>query len=243
MWIALLVAAGRLAAFLVMLLALYEPTATFEDLERSPGFGLVVRATELRKTLEAALSGKSHVRGRNRRCSVLPRYRATLSTMQQTLAVSYRWQPEEVQIDPSATINMNAFQMRELLTAVNHSTCAYVWLDRLSVPQHECKLKYTLLARMMTVYASAGSTLVIRGLEDEGSRYHQRAWTCQEFCVACVQASHHHAECSRSRVAAKLNYARVAADEGLAASFPRRGGGAVLVARQSPGAENDGRAG
>jgi hypothetical protein len=175
-WIAVVVSACRMVAFLAML-AMYERTATFEDLEHSPGFGLVVRATALRKALEAALSGHTFSR-------TLPRYRATLTTMQQTLAVSYRWQPEEAQIAVCASINMSAFQMHELLTVINRSSCRYVWLDRLSVPQHECKLKYTLLARMMTVYASAGSTLVIRGLEDEGSRYHQRAWTCQEFCVA-----------------------------------------------------------
>jgi hypothetical protein len=35
-------------------------------------------------------------------------------------------------------------------------------------------MKRTLLSRMMAVYASAGYTLVLRSLELEGCRYHQR---------------------------------------------------------------------
>ena len=60
----------------------------------------------------------------------------------------------------------------------------YVWLDRLSVPQDDQPLKFTLLARMMAVYTAAKVTLAIRTLEESGSRYHERAWTCQEFGIA-----------------------------------------------------------
>ena len=60
----------------------------------------------------------------------------------------------------------------------------YVWLDRLSVPQDDQPLKFTLLARMMAVYTAAKVTVAIRTFEESGSRYHQRAWTCQEFGIA-----------------------------------------------------------
>ena len=63
-------------------------------------------------------------------------------------------------------------------------TPRYVWLDRLSVPQDDQPLKFTLLARMMAVYTAAKATLALRTIEDSGSRYHERVWTCQEFVVA-----------------------------------------------------------
>jgi len=37
---------------------------------------------------------------------------------------------------------------------------------------------------MMAVYAASGETLVLRSVESPGSRYHQRAWTVQEYCCA-----------------------------------------------------------
>ena len=52
------------------------------------------------------------------------------------------------------------------------------------MPQDDQPLKFTLLARMMAVYTAAKVTLAIRTFEESGSRYHQRAWTCQEFVVA-----------------------------------------------------------
>ena len=52
------------------------------------------------------------------------------------------------------------------------------------MPQDDQPLKLTLLARMMAVYTAAKVTLAIRTCEESGSRYHQRAWTCQEFVVA-----------------------------------------------------------
>eukprot|EP00873_Tetraselmis_striata_P011346 jgi/Tetstr1/431610/TSEL_021140.t1 len=83
------------------------------------------------------------------------------------------------------SLNMSDFQISCLLEAIRRSRAKYVWLDRLSVPQADCSLKYTILARMMAVYTAARSTVVIRSVELPGSRYHQRAWTFQEFCASC----------------------------------------------------------
>jgi len=76
---------------------------------------------------------------------------------------------------------MGRWQIEQLLDALKTSTCFYVWIDRLSVPQVESELQNTLLSRMMGTYASARETLVLRSLEEEGSRYHQRAWTLAEY--------------------------------------------------------------
>jgi hypothetical protein len=104
--------------------------------------------------------------------------------MEETLAVSYRWQVDEVTISPDCVLNMSRFQVEGLARAIKEQQCQYVWLDRLSVPQYECDLKYTLLARMMAVYAAAKATVAFRSLESPGSRYHERVWTCQEYCMA-----------------------------------------------------------
>jgi hypothetical protein len=133
--------------------------ATFEDLADGAGFGLVVRAAHLRLALEDATAGRRLAERR------IPRFRATLYKMQHTMAVSYRWQAAEAAIAPGMSLNMSRFQIAGLLTAIRHSGCKYVWLDKLSVPQEECALKYTLLARMMAIYAAASSTVAIRTLE------------------------------------------------------------------------------
>lgn len=71
--------------------------------------------------------------------------------------------------------NMSRWQMEELLTALEQSNCHYTWIDHISIPQHGFgDMKRTLLSRMMAVYASAGFTLVLKSMELEGCRYHQR---------------------------------------------------------------------
>eukprot|EP00873_Tetraselmis_striata_P009391 jgi/Tetstr1/429655/TSEL_019552.t1 len=160
-----------------LILLLREREANFDQLKNSPGFGLVVSASSLRRALLCALQGRPFL-GR------LPAYKGTAARMEETLAVSYRWQEEQVQISRDCALNMGPFQLEALATAIKERGCSYVWLDCLSVPQHACDLKYTLLARMMAVYASAADTVVLRSVEAPGSRYHQRVWTCQEFCIA-----------------------------------------------------------
>lgn len=150
--------------------------------ENNQGFGLLADADDLRSCIRRCIL-------EHKKALAPPKlYKATLFRMQETLAVSYRWQREEVELTPGCSLNMKAFQLNALSDAILSSGARYVWLDRLSVPQgaggNFLSLQKTLLARMMGVYASASHTLVLRSVEEEGSRYHQRAWTFQEFCCA-----------------------------------------------------------
>ena len=90
---------------------------------------------------------------------------------------------------------MSPWQMRELLAELRKGRHSYVWLDALSIPAAVLgaegkpgtwlqELSNTLVVRMMAVYAAASETLVLKSLEEEGGRYHQRGWTAQEYCVA-----------------------------------------------------------
>ena len=88
---------------------------------------------------------------------------------------------------------MNRWQRQQLLNAIESSPYPYVWLDALSIPTAILSstldpgswllgLSDTLLTRMMAVYAAGATTIVLRSAELDGGRYHQRAWTMQEFC-------------------------------------------------------------
>ena len=212
------------ATFLLILLGAHDAKATFSSLcsRRESGFGLVVDAKHLRKALEAHLDGNLYN-------STIGTYKASIFRMQETLAVSYRWQPSSVTLAEQAPpINMSRcaneefpcwqlqimfadvlehsavgkgmplrmyslnprcmfcrWQMSTLASALRLSTAAYVWIDVMSVPQVKCGLQKTLLARMMAVYASAGAgTIALRSTQHHGERYHQRAWTTQEFCTS-----------------------------------------------------------
>jgi hypothetical protein len=90
-------------------------------------------------------------------------------------------------------INMSRWQRQQLLAAIESSPHPYVWLDALSIPAAVLgpnpdpnswllDLSNTLLTRMMAVYAAGANTIVLRSSEAEGGRYHQRAWTMQEYC-------------------------------------------------------------
>ena len=166
-----------LAALIVFLPG--SKTSTFQDIEHSAGFGLIVCAADLSRALRKYQAG-----GNVLATKPLRYYKATPSRMDDTLAVSYRWQSSEVELGHGTVLNMNDFQLRSLLTAIRQSGASFVWLDRLSVPQAHCPLKFTLLARMLAVYSAARSTVAIRTIEEPGSRYHQRVWTCQEYCTA-----------------------------------------------------------
>eukprot|EP00873_Tetraselmis_striata_P023023 jgi/Tetstr1/443287/TSEL_000258.t1 len=96
-----------------------------------------------------------------------------------------RHRAEKVRLAEGAWVNMTSWQMRTLAETIRSSTALYVWLDHLSVPQQtHPELMNTLLSRMMAVYTAAGVTLSLRSCEREGSRYHQRGWTAQEYCTA-----------------------------------------------------------
>lgn len=203
-WLLVVVSVLRIAAGCLMLFAKEQETA-FEGIQDKAGFGLVVKAGGLRRALLRKLKRLPPLSQRVPRYAQIPkllgapaarqpelvisrpqlrRYKATLIRMQDTLAVSYRWQRKHAKLADGCDVNMSKFQMRALLVAIDMSGAEYVWLDCLSVPQEDCNLKLTLLVRMLAVYASAKCTLAIRTAEEPGSRYHERAWTCQEFCVA-----------------------------------------------------------
>ena len=141
--------------------------------------------------------------------SLIRRAPATLFRMSRTLAISYRWQPVcQAIIRPPgrsghclhaglkggvAGLNMSRWQREQLLLEIRRGRHNYVWLDALSIPAAAlgrsprpgtwiAGVSNTLLTRMMAVYATAADTLVLRSNEVEGNRYHERAWTAQEFC-------------------------------------------------------------
>jgi len=164
--------------YIVLLLETSDRPATFRELqETGAGYGLVVDAQHLGDAIRAAARGEDY-------SGPLLLYRASYFRMQDTLAVSYRWQAEAVCLHPRISLNMSQWQRQELERAITESACLYVWIDKLSVPQKLCKMQATLLARMMAVYATSSQTLVLRSAEMPGSRYHQRAWTVQEYCCA-----------------------------------------------------------
>jgi len=142
---------------------------------------------------------------------LIRRFPATLFRMQETLALSYRWQqgrtvlvcpagsdPRSPGFNPdyfrngTVSVNMSRWQRQELLAALRANGHAYVWVDALCIPAALepppgtwlAAMSRVLLTRMMALYSAAATTLVLRSLEEDGLRYHQRAWTMQEFCCA-----------------------------------------------------------
>lgn len=173
---------GMLMCMLAMALFIHDRPMRMHELVAAgqPAFGLVVDARQLRQALDALLRGEAGdgLSGR----VALSTYKASISRMAEALAVSYRWQQDEVLIAPGMSLNMSAWQLTNLRDALAASTCPYVWLDRLSVPQsaeraaspHFDLIQRQLLSRMSSVYTVAAVTLALRSLEREGSRYHQR---------------------------------------------------------------------
>jgi hypothetical protein len=140
-----------------------------------------VCASQLSKALSTHLRGESHAGEK------MPRYKATMLRMQETLALSYRWHDENtIQLGSGLVLNMTRWQVESTLKGIQVTRCKYVWIDSLAIPAdfESRKLQKTLLSRMMAVYSAALSTLALRSCEAEGDRYHQRIWTLQEFCAA-----------------------------------------------------------
>jgi len=149
------------AAMLILLLVSRDEPCSFDLLEtHGAGFGLVVDARQLRAALRGHLGG-APISGRVRR------YKATLLRMQDTLAVSYRWQPDAVPLAEDLDLNMSGWQMASLADAIEQSRCLYVWVDRSSVPSDGGELKRILLSRMLSVYSTAFLTLVLLSREQE----------------------------------------------------------------------------
>ena len=170
------------AAAAIMLHGFPDHTSSFSTLSpTAPGFGLLIDSEDLRSALHATLRGDNYT-GRFRT------YKASITRMEETLAVSYRWQQKSVPIGPGGrhNLNMTRWQMATLADAIRSCNCLYVWMDVISVPQaSHSRLQKTLLSRMLAVYAAAAETVSLRSSERDGDRYHQRGWT--------LQVSAHHA--------------------------------------------------
>ena len=175
----------------VAVMATRDVVIGFPRLKKHPdaGFGLVINSRHMAAALEHACA-----KGGPRYTGPLDTYKASMWRMPNTLAVSYRWQVAgtgTILKDGVRPLNMSQWQMGTLASVLRSSSATYVWIDCLSVPQVSGKLQQTLLARMMATYASAGAgTVVLRSLEEEGERYHQRAWTLQEFCTSRALTVH-----------------------------------------------------
>mmetsp|Transcript_13716 Transcript_13716/g.34524 ORF Transcript_13716/g.34524 Transcript_13716/m.34524 type:complete len:357 (+) Transcript_13716:503-1573(+) len=158
-----------------------DGTMSFDQLRLSggPGMGLLVSRRRLCRKLEALLAGKDLSDAQD-----LPTYKASALRMQETLAISYRWHTESQPLGKTTSINFSRFQVSAVLAVLRRSSHQYVWIDKLAVYQKPGLLQTTLLSRMMAVYCGAHTVFAIRSCESERSRYHQRAWTLQEYCVA-----------------------------------------------------------
>ena len=157
------------AVTIFLLLFSRDEEIDFEDLEREgAGFGLVVNARDLRREFSRVVEGRGEEpRGRVRR------YKATLLRMCETMAVSYRWQEQAINIGDLGPINMKLWQMDALVQAIDKSNCLYVWIDACGVPQQDCQMKRALLSRMMSIYASSFVTTVLLSRELGTDRYHE----------------------------------------------------------------------
>ena len=159
----------RILILILMVLFSRDVEADFDMLEKGQGagFGLLLDAWQLRKSLKCHLAGQQYL-GR------VKRYKGTILRMCDTMTISYRWQGSIVQIEGLGTVNMSNWQMESLVEAIRSSGCLYVWLDAFSVPQlGNGELKKVLLSRMMSVYASSFVTAVLLSCEEESGRYHQ----------------------------------------------------------------------
>jgi hypothetical protein len=162
----------------MMIVGFPDHTSCFATISpSSPGFGLLIDRVDLRSALQAVL-----LAGNKRYTGPFRTYKASISRMEETLAVSYRRQQHSVPIGPDGrhSLNMTRWQMATLSDAIKISSCKYVWIDVVSVPQKSHRrLQKALLSRMLTVYAAAAETVALRSAEYDGDRYHQRGWTLQ----------------------------------------------------------------
>jgi hypothetical protein len=163
-----------LAIAIMTALCMHDRPTSMHQLLRSnkPAFGLVVNRRQLCCALDRVLAGEQGT-------EKLELYKASMCRITQTIAVSYRWQPEGVTVAPGLALNMSMWQLRCLRDVLLASSCPYVWIDKLAVPQApssavEKDAQHKLLSRMNAVYTLATATVALRSQETEGNRYHQR---------------------------------------------------------------------
>ena len=102
--------------YLVLLAMVRDPVASFKDLAAGsgPGLGLVVDAPQLCRAIGAYLDEQEFT-------EVIRTYKASLLRMQETIAVSYRWQREKAILSPNARPNMSRWQLETLKQALDNS--------------------------------------------------------------------------------------------------------------------------
>ena len=103
-------------AYLVVFGLCCDPECSFNDLEESnsPGMGLVLDARQLRRAVEAVLAEEEFD-------ETIRTYKASLIRMQDTLAVSYRYQQKQEIVAPRIKLNMSSWQLTNLVKAVKNS--------------------------------------------------------------------------------------------------------------------------
>ena len=105
---------------LVLLFLGKERESRFNELQDGePALGLLIGAKELCRALMASQAGKlwdGH----------LPMYQGTVVRMQTTLAVSYKWHRDEIQISKRHWLNMSDFQIQALIKGIKATRCDYV---------------------------------------------------------------------------------------------------------------------
>eukprot|EP00191_Tetraselmis_sp_GSL018_P000726 CAMPEP_0177603200 /NCGR_PEP_ID=MMETSP0419_2-20121207/15361_1 /TAXON_ID=582737 /ORGANISM="Tetraselmis sp., Strain GSL018" /LENGTH=364 /DNA_ID=CAMNT_0019096907 /DNA_START=1437 /DNA_END=2530 /DNA_ORIENTATION=- len=120
--------ASRLLAAGLLLLTRDRGYSVCAMRSQGAALGLLMDARRLARAIQGHLAGRPPA-------GPVPAYKATVLRMHRTLAVSYRWQPEEREVAEGVSVNMSDFQLRSLAAAVRSSGCDYVWIDKLAVPQ------------------------------------------------------------------------------------------------------------
>ena len=102
--------------FLLLLLSIKDVECTFDEMRNgNAGMGLLADAPRLCKAMQAYLDGRE-IKFK------VPLVKASLLRMQETIAVSYRWQGETADVG-GLKINMSPWQMQMIIKAVKKSNC------------------------------------------------------------------------------------------------------------------------
>ena len=102
--------------FLLLIISIKDVECTFDEMRNgNEGMGRLADAPRLCKAMQAYLDGRE-IKFK------VPLVKASLLRMQETLAVSYRWQAETANVG-GLKINMSPWQMQMIIKAVKNSNC------------------------------------------------------------------------------------------------------------------------
>ena len=102
--------------FLLLIIIIKDVECTFDEMRNgNAGMGRLADAPRLCKAMQAYLDGRE-IKFK------VPLVKASLLRMQETLAVSYRWQAETANVG-GLKINMSPWQMQMIIKAVKNSNC------------------------------------------------------------------------------------------------------------------------